>query len=58
MFQSYEESVLYAADEDGNLSVADLAKLFKDHSSSVAEAEENGYQGGFDAQAALHWLGY
>lgn len=58
MFNSYEESVLFAADEDGDLSVADLAKLFKDHGTSLAAAEEDGYRGDLNAQAALHWLGY
>jgi hypothetical protein len=58
MFDSYEESVLFAADEDGDLSVADLAKFFKDHGTSLAAAEEDGYRGDLNAQAALHWLGY
>jgi hypothetical protein len=58
MFDSYEESVLAHADEDGDLSVADLAQLFKAHGTSVAAAEEDGYRGDLNAQAALHWLGY
>ena len=58
MFESYEESVLFAADEDGDLSVADLEKLFRDHGGSLAAAEEDGYRGDLNAQAALNWLGY
>jgi hypothetical protein len=64
MFCTYEDSVLDAADENGNLSPADAIKLFADHSerfdgiyednrgiSWVALDERN-------AEALLAWLGY
>jgi hypothetical protein len=64
MYCCYEDSVLEAADENGNLSLADAIKLFADHSerfdgiyednrgiSWVALDERN-------AEALLAWLGY
>jgi len=64
MFLSYEDSVIDAANENGNLSLADAVKLFVEHGerfdhiyednrgiSWVALDERN-------AEALLAWLGY
>jgi hypothetical protein len=64
MFNSYEDSVIDAADENGNLSLADAIKLFVEHGErfdniyvedrgiSMATLDER------NAEALLLWLGY
>jgi hypothetical protein len=59
MFCTYEDSVLEAADDTGNLTAADAGRLVKDHgllpSAAVAEL---GAAGWLSAEALLEWLGY
>lgn len=59
MFCTYEESVLEAADDSGNLTGADAARLVEDHgllpSAAVAELGATGW---LSAETLLEWLGY
>ena len=48
MFTSYEDSVLAAADEHGNLSYADATRLLKDHGTDWAKAYD-------DVFGFTHW---
>ena len=64
MFSSYEDSVLDAADDNGNLSFADTRKLLSEHGFSMEDlyADPNGVDpvalDEFNAEALLFWLGY
>ena len=64
MLFSYEDSVLDAADDDGNLSRADAAQLLAEHGFTLDDlyADSHGVSWvGLDArnaQALLAWLGY
>ena len=62
---SYEDSVLAAADEHGNLSYADATRLLKDHGTDWAKAYDDVF--GFThwprmqachAETLLEFLGY
>jgi hypothetical protein len=63
-FFSYEDSVLDAADENGNLSHADAVRLLADHSETLDAIYEDSHgvsQVALDArnaEALLAWLGY
>jgi hypothetical protein len=64
MFTSFEESVMAAADDDGNLSTADAQKLLFEHGFSLADVKAD--DGGLNrekldernAETLLAWLGY
>jgi hypothetical protein len=64
MFLTYEDSVLEAANEDGNLSYGDAARLLSDHGATLENVYED--SNGVDpvaldarnAEALLAWLGY
>ena len=64
MFVSYEDSVLEAADENGNLSYADAERLLSEHGATLEDVYED--DNGVDpvaldsrnAEALLAWLGY
>jgi hypothetical protein len=64
MFCTYEDSVLDAADENGNLSYADACKLFADHGESFDAVYEDNHGVSWaalderNAEALLAWLGY
>ena len=64
MFCTYEDSVLDAADENGNLSLADATKLFADHSERFDGIYEDNHGISWvalderNAEALLAWLGY
>jgi hypothetical protein len=64
MFCSYEDSVLAAADENGNLSLADARRLFADHSDRLDAIYEDNHGISWvalderNAEALLAWLGY
>ena len=64
MIETYSESVLDAADNDGNLSYPDAQRLFKAHGLTLEAIYENP-QGvcpvaldARNAEALLAWLGY
>ena len=63
-FATYEESVLDAADENGNLSLEDARKLFADHSDRLDAIYEDNHGVSWaaldarNAEALLAWLGY
>ena len=63
-FCSYEDSVLDAADENGNLSLEDARKLFADHSDRLDAIYEDNHGISWvaldarNASALLNWLGY
>ncbi len=64
MFLSYEDSVLDAADDAGNLSFADTRKLLSEHGFTLEDLYADSH--GVDpvaldernAEAVLNWLGY
>jgi len=64
MYCTYEDSVLDAANEDGNLSYADAQRLLGDHGFTLDDvyAENNGVSwvalDERNAEALLAWLGY
>jgi hypothetical protein len=61
---TYEDSVLDAADHDGNLSTDDAVKLLKEHGATLDEiyADNHGVSSvaldAKNAEALLAWLGY
>jgi hypothetical protein len=61
---TYEDSVLDAADHDGNLSHDDAVKLLKEHGATLDEiyADNHGVSSvaldAKNAEALLAWLGY
>ena len=64
MFETYSDSVLEAADDDGNLTLRDAEKLFKAHGVSFDDVYED-FHGvcpvaldARNAEALLAWLGY
>jgi hypothetical protein len=63
-FATYEDSVLDAADDDGNLSIQDAVKLLAEHGATLDELYEDDHgvsQVALDArnaEAILNWLGY
>jgi hypothetical protein len=61
MYESYEDAVLDAADDDGNLTEAQALKLFADHSSDLKEwldSVDAELLGRYSAEGMLSWLGY
>lgn len=60
----YEDSVLDAADENGNLSYNDACRLLSDHGFTLDEVYENNNGVSWvalderNAEALLFWLGY
>ena len=59
MFESYAESVLYCANDQGLLSVDDAKKLLDEHDTSLYQIEQDGYTANCcDAAALLDHLGY
>jgi hypothetical protein len=64
VFFTYEESVLDAADEDGNLSRADAVQLLKEHSFTLDDIYADNHGVSWvalderNAEALLAWLGY
>lgn len=64
MFTCYEDSVLAAADKDGNLSLSLAQQLLSEHGFTLTDtyADHHGVDpvalDARNAQALLHWLGY
>ena len=64
MYLTYEESVLDAADENGNLSYNDAQRLLSDHGFTLDEVYEDNKEISWvalderNAEALLAWLGY
>jgi len=64
MFTCYEDSVLYAADDRGNLSYGDAKRLLGDHGFTISDLYEDDHGvcpvalDSYNAQALLFWLGY
>ncbi len=64
MFATYEESVIDAADDNGNLSYKDAQRLLGEHDSSIEDtyADNHGVcpvaLDERNAEALLNWLGY
>jgi len=58
MFDSYEQSVLEAADEFGYLTQRDAKRIIREHNASVLDAWLDLGDGATDAQKLLFWLGY
>ena len=64
MFCTYEDSVLDAADDNGNLSHADAQKLLREHGFSLDDIYEDHHGVSWvalderNAEALLAWLGY
>ena len=59
MFCTYEDSVLDAADDNGNLRGVDAARLVEDHGLLPSDAiGELGAVHWLNAEALLAWLGY
>jgi hypothetical protein len=64
MYCCYEESVIDAADDQGNLSPADAIRLLDDHGATLEEvyADNHGVSwvalDARNAEALLAWLGY
>ena len=64
MFLSYEDSVLEAADDDGNLSYAQAQRLLAEHGETLDAIYEDNHGVSWvaldarNAQALLNWLGY
>lgn len=64
MWTCYEDSVLDAADQDGNLTYQDAVLLLDEHGFTIADTHEDDH--GVDpvaldahnAEALLAWLGY
>ena len=63
-FICYEESVLAACDDNGNLSRTDAARLLDDHGFTLQDLEEDNHEVSWVAldarngEALLAWLGY
>lgn len=63
-FCTYEDSVLHAADDDGNLSRADACQLLEEHGFTLEDvyADSHGVSwvqlDARNAEAMLAWLGY
>jgi hypothetical protein len=58
---TYEESVLDAADDDGNLTPWQARRLFAEHGSDLAEwldSVDAELLGRWSAEGMLSWLGY
>lgn len=59
MFESYAESVLYCANDQGLLLIEDAKKLLDEHGTTLYQIEQDGYTANCcDAQALLDHLGY
>lgn len=64
MFLSYEDSVLEAADDDGNLSYAQAQRLLAEHGETLDAIYEDNHGVSWvaldarNAEALLAWLGY
>ena len=64
MYCTYEDSVLDAANEDGNLSYADAQRLLGDHGFTLDDVYEDNHGVSWvalderNAEALLAWLGY
>jgi hypothetical protein len=64
MYLTYEESVLDAADENGNLSYNDAQRLLKEHSFTLDDVYSDNHGVSWvalderNAEALLAWLGY
>ena len=64
MYCCYEESVIDAADDQGNLSAADAIRLLDDHGFTLADLYEENHGVSWvaldarNAEALLAWLGY
>jgi len=58
MPESYEQSVLEAADEFGYLTQRDAKRIIREHNASVLDAWLDLGDGATDAQKLLFWLGY
>lgn len=60
MFDSYAESVLYYADDQGNLDADIVDQLLEEHSTDAGALVIDGFPASqiFNAQALLNWLGY
>jgi hypothetical protein len=64
VFCTYEDSVLDAADDNGNLSHADAQKLLREHGFSLDDIYEDHHGVSWvalderNAEALLAWLGY
>ena len=64
MYACYEDTVLDAADEAGNLSLADAKKLFAEHGEDFEAVYEDNHGVSWvalderNAEALLAWLGY
>jgi hypothetical protein len=64
MFCTYEDSVLEASDDNGNLSYADAKRLLADHGFTFDDVYDDSHevsQVALDernAEALLAWLGY
>ena len=54
----YEDSVLDAANDKGQLSQADAKRLIRYHGLEPLDAWMELGDDALDAQALLHWLGY
>jgi len=55
---TFEESVLEAADEHGDLSLKAAQSLFKQHGQNFWHAHDEGLEITLNAQKLLNWLGY
>ena len=64
MYCSYEDSVLAAADDNGNLSHADASHLLREHGFTLDDLYEDNHDVSWvalderNAEALLAWLGY
>ena len=64
MFCTYEDSVIDAADENGNLSYADAKRLLADHGFTYDDLYEDNHGVRWvalderNAEALVAWLGY
>ena len=58
MCTTYEESVLYFADENGNLGLNEACKLLNDHDASLTDYVAETNDTGLNAESLLEWLGY
>ena len=64
MYVCYEDSVLDAADADGNLNFSQAKRLLGDHGFTISDLYEDDHGccpvalDSYNAQALLFWLGY
>ena len=63
MFLTYEDSVLEAADENGNLTYNQVVRLLADHDVEIEELyaypqDIDPVADEYNAEAILAWLGY